>query len=79
MGDKSFKFILLMVFIGASFNSLAIDNNALNPPVDSTVIEPSQQKNIISTKTIQTKPIKKSKNQSSSLGLFKLLIPNSLK
>ena len=82
MGEKAYKSIkalLLMAFILASYNSQAIEDNSSIRSTENPGLEPSEPKTGISTKTIQTKPIKKSKSQSSSLGMFKLLIPNSLK
>lgn len=81
MGKKSFKIfklILPMLFIVVSFNIQAeTTHNAeqpINQDLDTTQLQP-----VIHTKTVKAKPVKKSKNQSNSLGVFKLLIPDSLK
>jgi hypothetical protein len=62
----------------ASFNIQAVTaiNDESSSSRDSTK---TQKRTIINTKTEKLKTIKKSKNQSSSLGAFKLLIPDSLK
>jgi hypothetical protein len=81
MGKKSFKIFKLtlpMLFIVVSFNmQAAVTNNAQKPTnqdLNTTKLQP-----IIHTKTVKEKPVKKLKAQSSSLGVFKLLIPQSLK
>jgi len=82
MGKKSYKnlnYLLWVVLIGASCNAHAIHDNGLTQPDVTQNSESSQQELTESTKTENPKPVKKSKSQSSSLGVYKLLIPKSYK
>jgi hypothetical protein len=81
MGTKSikvFKLILSMFFILATFNIHAETIDDAEPTTTHNLTT-TQQRPISDTKIIQAKPVKKSKAQSNSLGVFKLLIPNTLK
>ena len=81
MSKKSFKvsnLILLILFFAFSIKLQAetINNTQTSTNQELTT---TQQLPIINTKTVQAKPLKKPKTKSNSLGVFKLLIPNSLK
>jgi hypothetical protein len=81
MGKKPinlFKFIMLIICFLASFNIQAVTDNNVKPSNSPDLIK-TQQRTIVNTKNVKLKAEKKSKNQSSSLGAFRLLIPDSLK
>jgi len=76
MGKKSFIFVLLFFFSMSLHAEVAVCS--ADAIVDSETPN-IKQNEIGNTKHQQTKNIKKTKSTSSSLGVFKLLIPNSLK
>ncbi|VAW42107.1 hypothetical protein MNBD_GAMMA01-2248 [hydrothermal vent metagenome] len=81
MGRKSLNYgnLIFVVLLFITINAQAdVDSVALMPSGAEDLKHPAEQQKLLDTKTAQAKD-KKAKSSSNYLGMFKLLIPDTLR